>query len=154
DRIHCCIAILIRPRVLLAFESAKPLWSSRHPTDDQRSQFEGGRMLKSIVRSGLIVALVGCFCTIGNAQEVSFTTADGQTVNLSSLRGKVVVMLFSGSQDPQCREGIKALEQLSDRYQGKNVAVYWVSINSPAEMTDQQLKQPCGVATSVPTLRD
>jgi len=111
-------------------------------------------MLKSISRSGLIAALLGCFCTMSNAQEVSFTTADGQIVNLSSLRGKVVVMLFSGIQDPQCRDGVKALEQLSERYQGKNVAVYWISINSPAEMTDQQLKHPCGGATSIATLRD
>jgi thiol-disulfide isomerase/thioredoxin len=111
-------------------------------------------MLKSIARAGLIAAILGCFCSTSSAQEPGFTTADGQVVSLSSLRGKVVVMLFSGIQDPQCREGVKALEQLSERYQGKNVSVYWVSINSPAEMSDQQLKQPCGAATSVVTVRD
>ena len=87
-------------------------------------------------------------------QDATFATASSQTMTLSSLRGKAVVLLFSGAQDPQCREGLKALQSLADRYQGKDVRVFWVSVNSPAEMTNDQLKSPCGIATSVPVLRD
>jgi peroxiredoxin len=87
-------------------------------------------------------------------QDLSFATPDGQTVSLSGMRGNVVVILFSGSQDPQCRDGLKALESLADRFRGKGVKVYWVSVNSPSEVTNDQLKNPCGAATSVQVLRD
>ena len=55
------------------------------------------------------VALVSFFAGIATAQQdFSFSTPDGQTLNLSGLRGNVVVLLFSGVQDPQLREELKA----------------------------------------------
>jgi hypothetical protein len=67
------------------------------------------------------------------------------------LKGNVVVLLFSGVQDPQRRDGLKALASLAERYQGKNVKVYWVSINSVGQASDEQLKS---VSSTVPILRD
>jgi AhpC/TSA family protein len=67
------------------------------------------------------------------------------------MRGNVVVLLFSGLQDPQRREGLKALASLAERYEGKTVKVYWVSVNSTSEVTNEQLKS---VSNSVPLLRD
>ena len=99
-------------------------------------------------------ALISCVVTISAQQDFTFTTATGQPAALSSLRGKVTVLLFSGSQDPQRRDGVKALESLADRYQGKDVKIYWVSVNPPAEMTNEQLKSPGGGATSIGVLRD
>jgi peroxiredoxin len=88
------------------------------------------------------------------AQDFSFSTPDGQTLSLSSLRGNVVVLLFSGAQDPQRRDGLKALESLADRYKGKNVKLSWVSVNSPSEMTNDQLKSLSSLAPSAGILRD
>ena len=92
--------------------------------------------------------------TVGAQQDFTFATADGQTVPISSMRGKVVVLLFSGVQDPQRREGLAALESLAKRYQCKDVKVCWVSVNSPAELADAQLKSAGSAATSVTVLRD
>jgi len=103
--------------------------------------------LKAITTSVVIVACIG----VARAQDFSFSTPGGQTVTLSSLRGNVVVLLFSGVQDPQRREGLKALGSLAERYQGKNVKIYWVSVNATSELTDDQLKS---VSSSVPVLRD
>lgn len=97
------------------------------------------------------IAIIACAGIPALAQDPSFSTPGGPTVTLSSLRGNVVVLLFSGVQDPQRREGLKALASLSERYQGKNVKVYWVSVNSVSDVTDDQLKS---VSTSVPVLRD
>jgi peroxiredoxin len=97
------------------------------------------------------IAIIACVGISARAQDSSFSTPGGQTVTLSSLRGNVVVLLFSGVQDPQRREGLKALASLSERYQGKNVKVYWVSVNSVSDLTNDQLKN---VSTSVPVLRD
>lgn len=102
-----------------------------------------------------VIAMLSCPVAIASAQQdFSFATADGQTVPISSMRGKVVVLLFSGVQDPQRREGLAALESLAKRYQGKDVKVCWVSVNSSAELTDAQLKTAGGAATSVTLLRD
>ena len=99
-------------------------------------------------------AIISCIAVTASAQDVSFSTPSGETVTLSSLRGNVVVLLFSGVQDPQRREGLKALQSLADRYQGKNVKVYWVSVNPATEVTNDQLKNISGAATSVSVLRD
>jgi peroxiredoxin len=104
-------------------------------------------LLAGIVASTLVVQA-------GAQQDFIFLTADGQTVSLSSLRGKVVVLLFGGAQDPQCREELRALESLGERYRGKDVAIYWVTINSPKEMSDADMRNPCGVSTAVAVLRD
>jgi len=75
-------------------------------------------------------------------------------MNLSSMRGNVVVLLFSGVQDPQRREGLKALETLAERYQGKEVKFWWVSVNPASELTNDQLKALAGNAASISVLRD
>lgn len=99
-------------------------------------------------------AIISCIAATASAQDLTFSTAGGQTAALSSLRGNVVVLLFSGIQDPQRREGLKALESLADRYQGKNVKICWVSINSAGEVTSDQLKSIAAGAPSVLVLRD
>lgn len=96
-------------------------------------------------------AIISCIATTALAQDFSFSTPAEQTVTLSSLRGNVVVLLFSGVQDPQRREGIKALESLAERYPGKNVKVYWVSVNPANEVTNDQLKN---ISNTIPVLRD
>jgi peroxiredoxin len=98
-----------------------------------------------------ILTIVACIGVTARAQDFSFSTPEGQTVTLSSLRGNVVVLLFSGVQDPQRKDGLKVLASLTERFQDKNVKVFWVSVNPPSQVTDEQLKS---VSTSVPVLRD
>jgi peroxiredoxin len=107
--------------------------------------------LKGITAS---FAIISCIAVTASAQDFSFSTPGGQTVTLSSLRGNVVVLLFSGVQDPQRREGLKALDSLAQRYQGKNVKAYWVSVNPANEVTNDQLKNLSSGAPSVSVLRD
>jgi peroxiredoxin len=87
----------------------------------------------------------------GHAQDLSFSTPGDQPVTLSSMRGNVVVLLFSGVQDPQRREGLKMLDELGKRFKDKNVKIYWVSVNPTGEATNDQLKS---ISNSVPILRD
>jgi len=108
--------------------------------------------LKAVVLIAVMMAFTGA--TASAQQDLSFVTPDGQTVNLSGLRGKVVVLLFGGVQDPQCKDEFKALQSLAERYQDKGVSIYWVSVNSPADASNDNLKNPCGPAGSVVVLRD
>ena len=109
-------------------------------------------------RSKIIIAsitIIVCVAATASAQQdFSFSTPSGQTVNLSSTRGKVTVLLFSGVQDPQQREGLKAIESLAERFQGKDVTFYWVSVNPASEVTNDQLKNLAGTAASISVLRD
>ena len=104
--------------------------------------------LKILMATFVITAIIG---VPARAQDFSFSTPEGQTVTLSSLRGNVVVLLFSGTQDPQRREGLKALGSLAERFQGKKGKIFWVSVNPASEVTNEQLKS---FSTSVPVLRD
>lgn len=110
------------------------------------------KKIKAIITAAVIIA--GLTVTAGAQQDFTFLTSDGRTVSMSSLRGKVAVVLFGGIQDPQCRDEIKALQSLADRYQGKDVGIYWVSVNTPAEASNDQLKTACGPANSIVILRD
>jgi len=126
----------------------------RHPTsvNSAKKQEHDVNRAKTLIAA---VALVSFFAGIATAQQdFSFSTPDGQTLNLSGLRGNVVVLLFSGVQDPQLREELKALESLAERYPGKDVKFYWVSINSATEATNDQLKGLARSATSISVLRD
>jgi peroxiredoxin len=97
------------------------------------------------------IAIISCVA-VARAQDFGFTTPTGETVPVSSMRGKVVVLLFSGVQDPQRREGLKGLGSLADRFQGKDVKVCWVSVNPASEMSNDQLSAVGG--GSVVALRD
>ena len=110
--------------------------------------------LKSFKTAVSMMALVACLSLTAGAQDLSFVTPDGQTISLSGQRGKVVVLLFGGVQDPQCRDEFRALQSLSERYQGKDVSIYWVSVDAPADASDARLKNPCGPSGSVIVLRD
>ena len=105
--------------------------------------------LKKIAAGLAIITLFGASIA---AQDL--TRPNGQNVSLNDMRGSVAVLLFSGVQDPQCRDALKALETLADRFRGKPVQVFWVSVNAVSEATDEQLKSPCGVTTQVQVLRD
>jgi thiol-disulfide isomerase/thioredoxin len=109
--------------------------------------------LKALVLIAVMIASVGATAS-AQQQDLSFVTPDGQTVSLSSLRGKVVVLLFGGMQDPQCKDEFKALQSLAERYQEKGVNIYWVSVNSATDASNDKLKSPCGPAGSVIVLRD
>jgi len=109
------------------------------------------RFMRIIVGLAMIAA-ISAFPI--NAQDSSFSTLDGQNVPLSSFRGTVVVLLFSGVRDPQRRDGLKALQELSEREKGQNVKICWVSINNEAEMSNDQLRNIGSSAASVTILRD
>jgi peroxiredoxin len=104
----------------------------------------------------LLVVMIAALLSVpaALAQDSAFTTPAGQQVTLSTFQGKVVLMVFSGVQDPQCREEFKLLTSLAERYNGKPVALFWISINPVSALGNDRLKAPCGPAGPVAILRD
>jgi thiol-disulfide isomerase/thioredoxin len=62
------------------------------------------------------------------APEFSLKTPAGDTVTLSSLRGKIVVLEFAGSWCIPLRDAHPELEDLAQRYKSKDVVVYLVNV--------------------------
>lgn len=85
-------------------------------------------------------------------EDFSFTSTSGQRISVASLRGKVIVLMFSSTQDPQCRSEFKALQSLNSRYLNKGVSVFWVNIGG-ATRPDQQ-KSSCGQPGDIQVLQD
>jgi len=100
----------------------------------------------------IFVACVSVVTALG--QDTAFITPAGQQMTVSSMQGKVAVMIFSGTQDPQCGDEFKVLNNLGERYNGKPVIFCWVSINPASAVTNDRLKAPCGPVGSVIVLRD
>jgi peroxiredoxin len=67
---------------------------------------------------------------LAQTQQIKLHSIGGQDVNLSDLRGKVVVMSFGGTWVPMTSRELPALQKISDRFSDRGVQVYWVSINS------------------------
>ena len=63
-------------------------------------------------------------------QEEPLRTLDGKPVPLAELRGKVVVLSFGGTWVPHLTRELAALQRVASRYDSREVAVFWVSINS------------------------
>lgn len=65
--------------------------------------------------------------TSGPAPDFSFTTYDGETMKLSDLRGKVVIMNFWASWCGPCRDEAPALKNVADRYANEDVVVLGIA---------------------------
>ncbi len=82
----------------------------------------------------VVLSIVFClflaFVTFGQqkvgtvAESFNGTTLEGQDINLDEFRGKVVVMTFWSTKCAICHEEIPKLNRLVDKYTGREV-VFW-----------------------------
>jgi cytochrome c biogenesis protein CcmG/thiol:disulfide interchange protein DsbE len=74
------------------------------------------------------------------APEIALKTLGGETVKLSALKGKVVLVDFWASWCAPCRESMPVLEKLSKSYKDKGFVVLGVNIDNDAEAARKFLK--------------
>jgi peroxiredoxin/outer membrane biosynthesis protein TonB len=61
------------------------------------------------------------------APDFSFTSVEGQTISLGSLRGKVGLLDFWGTWCPPCRESIPTMVRLNKEFAGQAVEILGIS---------------------------
>jgi peroxiredoxin len=89
------------------------------------------------------------------AAEFTFTGLDGQTVDLKSLAGKVVVLDVWATWCEPCVESLPNLQKVYEKFRDDDrVAILAVSIDSP-EVEDQKLRDAFAkLGVEVPIVRD
>ena len=75
---------------------------------------------------GLLVA----FSFAASAQNVTFTSLDGAKIDLSSEKGKVVVLGIGASWLPLSKDQATAINKLAKKYAGRDVAFYFIATDS------------------------
>ena len=93
---------------------------------DKRSR--AGRVIWNGLAVGLLVGLA--FGAGRQGEREPLRTLDGKPVTMADLRGKVTVLSFGGTWIPHLARELAVLERVVSRYDSREVAAFWVSINS------------------------
>jgi thiol-disulfide isomerase/thioredoxin len=88
--------------------------------------------MKNIKSIFAVFALVIAFSFAAHAQNITFTSLDGAKVDLASEKGKVVVLAIGASWLPLSKDQAVAINKLSKKYTGKDVAFYFIATDSTA----------------------
>lgn len=78
---------------------------------------------------GLLILGCGNSAPIKKAPDFGLQDLNGNTVTLSSLKGKVVILDFWATWCPPCRRGIPDLNDLYHAYKDKGVEILGISLD-------------------------
>jgi len=76
------------------------------------------------------------------AENFSAVSMNGQTVELNSLKGKVVVISFWTTRCPICHEEIPKLNKLASRYKNQNVVFLGLTTDNESKVEAYVKKNP------------
>jgi len=111
----------------------------------------------------LAIAILGVALPAASSQTKTTTTApsmklqglDGRVYDMNELRGSVVLVSFGATWCTPCSTELRALEELLAEYRNQPVKFYWVSIETPDQVTNSALKRYAKERkVSFPVLRD
>ena len=102
-----------------------------------------------------MVPLQGQTKTAVAAPSMKLQGLDGRVYDMNELRGSVVLVSFGATWCAPCSTELRALEELSVEYKSRPIKFYWVSIESPDQVSNNALKRYAKERNvSFPVLRD
>jgi peroxiredoxin len=112
-------------------------------------------LMASAVLSVSLPAVSSQIETTATAPNMKLQGLDGRIYDMNDLRGNVVLVSFGATWCAPCSAELKALEELLTEYGNKPVKFYWVSIESPEQVSNGVLKRYAKQRkVSFPVLRD
>jgi peroxiredoxin len=129
----------------------------------QKDRLQVVTQMFSLAVKSLGLALVGITWSIAlfaQVPRVTLRTTDGRLVDLVERRGRIVVLAFGATWVPMTDRDLDAFQRLADRYAGRGIDFYWVSINSMRQkekgfVSDDGLEDFASeVGLRLPVLRD
>lgn len=78
----------------------------------------------------VLLTLLLAWVALAQTPQVSLKGTDGAAISAAELHGKVTVLSFGATWVPLVAKELPALQKLAERYAGRGVQVYWVSVNS------------------------
>jgi peroxiredoxin len=122
-----------------------------------------GTLLRTFVTTLMAIAVLSVML-LPVSGEVNVSAAapnmklqglDGRIYDMNDLRGNVVLVSFGATWCVPCSTELKALEELLTEYRNQPVKFYWVSIESPDQVSNAVLKRYAKERkVSFPVLRD
>jgi len=102
--------------------------------------------MKSIKLLLAIFSIVFVFAFSASAQDIIFTSLDGEKINLASQKGKVVVLAIGASWLPLSTQQAIAINKLAKKYNDTQVAFYFIATDSSTQKsknyaTDDQIRK-------------
>lgn len=98
--------------------------------------------IKSVIA---VFSLVFAFALTASAQNVVFTSIEGEKIDIQSQKGKVVVMAIGATWLPLSKNQTEAINKLARKYAGRDVVFYFIATDSASAKSknyasDQQLR--------------
>src|SRR6476620_1776278 len=106
-------------------------------------------LLRPIRMAFVTVAIVGAMLVPAASQvkdlagtpNMKLQGLDGRVYDMNDLRGNVVLVSLGATWCSPCSAELKALEELLTEYRNQPVKFYWVSIESPDQISNAVLKR-------------
>lgn len=86
--------------------------------------------MKNIKLFLVIFSLVFVFGWSASAQSVTFTSIDGESIDLEAQKGKVIVLAIGAQWLPLSNQQAAYINKLSKKYAGRDVLFYFISADS------------------------
>lgn len=86
--------------------------------------------MKNIKLFLVIFSLVFAVASVASAQSVTFTSIDGQSIDLEAQKGKVVVLAIGAQWLPLSNQQAVYINKLAKKYAGRDVIFYFISADS------------------------
>jgi peroxiredoxin len=88
------------------------------------------KIMKNIKATLAMVSLLLAVAVSISAQNITFTSIEGEKIDLAAQKGNVVVLAIGANWLPLSTQQAESINKLAEKYAGKDVVFYFISTDS------------------------